>query len=279
MGLFDWLNKKELQKEIKATPKRESDFSSFKSITDFLYEKSGIVDLDKRALTASRLQQYALSQDIYTTQEFLSQMKINDEFLQEIINIATVNETFFMREVKELEWLVGYIKNSHVNLKILSIPSSSGEEIYSILLLMLINGIDLNRVSITGYDINSHAVQNAKQGEYDEYSLHKIDEAVRAKYFALNESNHYEIVSSIRSHVSFEQKNIFDLTNETKKYDIVLSRNMFIYFDDDKREKALDIISSLLKADGIYIKGHADHIKHHPDLEKIEYGVYKKRNI
>ncbi len=51
---------------------------------------------------------------------------------------------------------------------------------------------------------------------------------------------------------------------------------MFIYFDDEKRAIALDIISNLLKIDGIYIKGHADHIKQHPNLENIEYGIYKK---
>jgi len=48
-----------------------------------------------------------------------------------------------------------------------------------------------------------------------------------------------------------------------------------IYFDEIKKDKALDIIQSMLKVDGIYIKGHADHIKQHPHLENIEYGIYK----
>ena len=276
MSLFDWLNKKERVKVAKVCIKRDADFSSFKKVTDYIYQLSGIIDLDKRALTSSRLQQYAISQDIYTTAEFLAKMKSSKEFDQEVINIATVNETFFMRELKELEWLMGHIKRSDRKLKILSIPSSSGEEIYSILLLMLKNRIDLNQIEINGYDINSNAVANAIKGEYDEHSLHKIDKTLRTEYFTKNENNHYIIMLAIKNSASFQQKNIFELTDEKGSYDVVLSRNMFIYFDDAKREEALNIIVSLLKRDGVYIKGHADQIKSYPNLKKIEYGIYQK---
>ncbi len=274
MGFFDWLNEKEeIVEEV--CVQRTADFSNFKKVTDFIYEESGITELDKRALTSSRAQQYAISEDIYTTDEFLSKMKSDNNFYQEIINIATVNETFFLREVKELQWVVKYIKKENRALKILSMPSSSGEEIYSILLMLSNEGFDINKVEIAGYDINSHAIAHAKSGEYDEHSLHKIDAQTRAKYFNSYEG-HFQISQTLRDKPSFEQRNIFDLANEKAKYDIVLSRNMFIYFDDEKRGIALDIIVNLLKSDGIYIKGHADHIKQHPNLENIEYGIYKK---
>ena len=274
MGFFDWLNQKEeIVEEV--CVKRDADFSNFKKVTDFIYEESGITELDKRALTSSRAQQYAISQDVYTTDEFLSHMKSDNDFYQEVINIATVNETFFLREVKELEWLVNYIKQENRAMKILSMPSSSGEEIYSILLMLSNEGFDINKLELTGYDINSYAIAHAKSGEYDEHSLHKIDAQTRAKYFNTYEG-HFQITSTLREKPSFEQKNIFDLGSEKAKYDIVLSRNMFIYFDDEKREIALDIIAKLLKPNGIYIKGHADHIKQHQNLENIEYGIYKK---
>ena len=277
MGLFDWFSKTSTTQEVEQVEKRVEDFSNFKAVTDYIYEKSGIIDLDKRALTASRLQKHALSQGLYTTQELVDAMKNNIKFFQEILNIATVNETFFMRESKELEWLIKYIKESSKNLKILSMPSSSGEEVYSILLLMLENNIDLNRVEIKGYDINSEAVQNARLGIYDEHSLHKIYKKTKDKYFKKLDSGAYEIDDVIKSYTQFEQKNIFELPNENVKYDVILSRNMFIYFDDEKRKIALDIIVNALKPDGIYIKGHADYIKEHDELENIEYGIYKKR--
>ncbi len=275
MGFFDWLNKEKELQTHEICVKRDTDFSNFKKVTDFIYEVSGITDLDKRALTSSRAQQYSISKDIYTTDEFLAKMKNDDAFYQEVINIATVNETFFLRELKELEWLVNHIKSSNKTFKILSMPSSSGEEIYSVLLLLSEAGVDISRVEIFGYDINSHAIAHAKSGEYDEHSLHKIDTQIRDKYF-IQLNSHYQIISKLKEKPRFEQKNIFDLTNEINKYDIVLSRNMFIYFDDEKRDVALNIIVNLLKNDGVYIKGHADHIQKHQNLDSIEYGIYKK---
>jgi chemotaxis protein methyltransferase CheR len=274
MGFFDWLNKDE-EVQDDGYIQKEADFSDFKKVTNFIYEQSGITDLDKRALTSSRVQQYAMSQDIYTTDDFLNKMKTDRDFYQEIIYIATVNETFFLRELKELEWLVEYIKKENRVIKILSMPSSSGEEIYSILLMLSTSGFDIDKINIVGYDINSHAISQAISGEYDEHSLHKIDMQMRDKYFD-SVQNHFQIISSLRAKPEFVQKNIFDLVDEREKYDIVLSRNMFIYFDDEKRALALDIIVNLLKPNGIYIKGHADYIKGHQKLENIEYGIYKK---
>ena len=279
MGFFNWLSDKEEVQREEIYVEKNADFSNFKKITDFIYEKSGIIDLDKRALTSSRLQQYAISEDIYTTDEFLRTMQNREEFYQEVINIATVNETFFFREIKELEWLVQYIKNSYTNFKILSMPSSSGEEVYSILILLSEAGVDLNKIEINGFDINSNAVKNSMRGEYDEHSLHKLDIKIRDKYFRRNEEGHYEIDSSIKSHANFFQNNIFNLDAQSGKYDIVLSRNMFIYFDDEKRKEALSIIINLLKQNGIYIKGHADHIKPTSELKNILFGIYEKNSL
>jgi chemotaxis protein methyltransferase CheR len=277
MGMFSWFHKEKNSKEEAEKVVQSADFSSFFKVTDYIYEKSGITDLDKRALTASRLQKHALSEDIYTTDEFLKAMSSSTNFYQEVINIATVNETFFFREEKELHWLISYIKKSHRSFKILSIPCSSGEEVYSILLLLLSEGIELSRVSLDGYDINSDAIEKAQKGEYDEYSLHKLDKEMKERYFTLNEDAHYEINSELKERVSFVQRNIFDIKNARQSYDIVLSRNMFIYFDDEKRKIATDIIVDLLKPEGIYIKGHADSIYEHPQLKSRLYGIYSKQ--
>lgn len=275
MGLFSLFSTKKVVQEEKIISK-EADFSSFKMVTDYIYEKSGITDLDTRALTASRMQNYAQEEGVLTSKEFFHKMQENQTFFQEVINIATVNETFFMREVKELEWLVSYIEKSPKKLKILSMPSSSGEEIYSILIMLSEQGVSLERLEFHGYDINTYAIKNAQDGRYEEHSLHKLDTNLRSKYFTQKEQV-YTINPSIQRYVTFKQENIFELDIKKEKYDVVLSRNMFIYFNDEKRALALDIIVNLLVSDGVYIKGHADSIKGHINLEKIDYGIYKKR--
>jgi len=278
VGFFDWFSKEE---EVQSVERREEivvDFSSFERVTKYIYEKSGITDLDKRALTASRLQNYAKEQGVTTTDAFLKMMQQSDSFYQEVMNIATINESFFFREKRELDWLVGHIKeSSERRVDILVLPCSTGEEVYSILILLLDAGISLDRVNIRGYDLNSQAILNAKKGEYDTHSLHNVTEQQRASYFRVNENNLYEIESRIKQKAAFYQRNIFELNARDEQYDIVLSRNMFIYFDAKHRAEALDIIISLLKPNGYYIKGHADSIVVDEKLVNVAYGIYSKQ--
>ena len=277
MGLFDWFKTTKVDEVTKNIQEKiEIDYSDFNLVTEYIHSLSGITDLDKRTLTTTRLQQFASTHHIYKTHDFLNEMKNSDEFTQEVINIATVNETYFLREHQELEWLVEYIKNQKRVLQILSMPSSSGEEVYTVLLMLDKAGVDITNITISGFDINSHAIELAKLGVYTEYSLHKLDENIKEKYFSINEDKNYVIDEKLTRQVSFTQNNIFNLVDSFEKYDIILSRNMFIYFDEENKIKALNIIVSLLKNDGIYIKGHADNIYTHEHLENIQYGIYKK---
>ena len=237
MGLFSWLHLEESLKDEEEKKSVKIDFSNFKRVTDFIYEKSGITELDKRALTASRLQTYAKEEGVYSTSSILEKMKTDTSFYQEVMNIATINESFFLREEKELKWLVKYIKKSTNVLDILVLPCSSGEEVYSILLLLLEENISLDKININGCDLNSQAILSAKKGEYDTHSLHNIDTQVREKYFTKNEKNLYAISSRLREKANFYQENIFEIDTAKKRYDIVLSRNMLIYFDDQNRKK------------------------------------------
>lgn len=253
--------------------RKEIDFSNFEVITDFIYKKSGITDLDKRTLSLSCLKQFAQEKSLYSTEDFLEIMQKDREFYQDVLNIVTVNETFFFREVQELKWLVAFIKKSDKNFNILSLPCSSGEEVYSILILLDDAGVDLNRITITGYDINTLALEKAKTGLYSEHSLHKLDAEYRSNYFTHYDDEHFLILQKYREKVKFIQKNIFEI-QEKNIYDIVISRNMFIYFDNKKREEATNIIVSLIKDGGHYIKGYADNISTHPYLKSECYGVY-----
>jgi len=275
--MFGWFKKKDIQKEAEDNSYQdEVDLSNFNVVADFMYKECGITDLDKRVLSFSRLKQFAKEQNIKNTNDFLDLLKQKGDIYHQALNIVTVNETYFFREKKELDYLVQYIKNSPNRLKILSLPCSSGEEIYSILIMMLIEGIELSKVEITGYDIDFQMIQKAKEAIYDEHSLHNLPTHIKDEYLDKVSDTKYGIKSFIKNGVIFQQENVFDLSNSTKKFDIVLSRNMMIYFDEQKRQKALSIISELLVMDGLFIKGHADSIKPIDSLKNIAFGIYKK---
>lgn len=275
MGIFNIFSKKKTQQD--STPSLESltfEFTHFQKVVDYLYTKSGITDLDKRALSISALQRFAEENRVQNTDEFLQKMKIDKDFYQSVLNIITVNETFFFREINELEWLISYIKDTTTpQLKILSLPCSTGEEVYSILILLDKNKINLDKIELIGYDINSDVLHNAKEAIYNEHSLHKVDEMTKQKYFVKLDNNTYKVIPSLTQKVKFYQKNIFELEEENL-FDVVLSRNMFIYFDEKKREEATNIIVNLIKDGGCFIKGHADAIAQHPHLVNEHYGIY-----
>ena len=274
MGLFDIFKSKSVNQEEEQL-KVESDFSNFDKVTEYLYERSGIIDLDKRRLSMNELTSFSQQENLHTTEDFLARLKVDHEFYQEVLNIITVNETFFFREMKELEWLVSYIKESVGHYKILSLPCSSGEEVYSILILLEEQGVDLSRVDIVGYDLNTLILQKAYKACYNEHSVHKLSEAQKQRYFLKNSDGVYEVIPRLKERVRFEQNNIFELSGKNE-FDIILSRNMFIYFDETKRDSATDIIVNLLKEGGHFIKGHADNIYKHSSLKNVCYGVYKK---
>ncbi len=274
MSLFGWFDDEETPQKIEE--ERICNYKNFELIASYIYEQSGITDLDKRAIISNQLKKFAEENGFCTTEHFLKEMKENKAFYQQIINIVTVNETYFFREIKELEWLVSHVNTNNRHLSILSMPCSSGEEVYSILILLSEANIDISMISITGFDINSEAVKRAQKGRYEERALHKLPLHVKEKYFTCDDEGHYHIIDKIKNCANFSQNNIFALSQHKQNYDIVLSRNMFIYFDTEKRLRATNVIVDLLKYNGIYIKGHADHIEEHKNLKNITFGVYQR---
>jgi len=274
MGLFDIFKSKPAEQEEKKV-EMQSDFSNFEQVTEYLYYRSGITDLSKRRLSLNELRSFSQREKIYTTADFLAKLKVDNEFYQEVLNIITVNETFFFREITELEWLVSLIQSSTGDYKILSLPCSSGEEVYSILILLDEQGVDISRVELFGYDLNSVMLERATKALYSERSVHKLSEVQKENYFFKNSNGIYEVIPRLKKRVQFEQHNIFELDGKND-FEIILSRNMFIYFDEVKRNAAVDIIVNLLKEGGHFIKGHADNIYKHPSLKNVCYGVYKK---
>jgi len=273
--MFHWFKKdNDVVEEIVETPK--VDFANFHKIAEFIYVQCGITDLEKRILSFSWLKKYALDNNIHSTDEFLYLLNQKGKIYQDAINIVTVNETYFFREKKELEYLVEFIENSSKKLKILSLPCSSGEEIYSILIMMFQKNIPLDKVTIIGYDIDLQMIEKAKRAIYNEYSLHNLSQDIRESYFTQTDNKTFQIKSFLQQQVEFKQQNIFEIDIKYEYYDVILSRNMMIYFDDIKRKEAIEIITKSLKRGGIFIKGHADLFNHSIMLQNLSFGIYKK---
>jgi len=187
---------------------------------------------------------------------------------EKIINALTVNETYFFRESYQFKTLINFAipeilkLRSKDTIRILSAPCSTGEEVYSIIILLMEeeNLVKKHDFMILGIDIDTEAIKKAQQGIYSERSVHKLNQSLINKYFKKLPNNLYQVKNSIRQAANFRivnilnQKELFSLG----KFDIIFSRNMLIYFDEDTKRKVIESFYSILKDRGILFLGHAE---------------------
>jgi len=274
--MFSFLFGKEKREPMK-DEKKVKNIDDFSLIFNHLYSVLGINDLHKRPILYERLGTISKRYGIETAEDFVEMFKKNYDFYEEVIDAVTVNETYFFREIDSLQWLVKWIAKENRDIKVLSIPSSNGAEIYSILIMLDIeNSQLLQKVKFVGIDINNESIKKAKKGIYSERELHKLDDELKSKYLEKTEKD-YKLKSFLKNHTEFINDNIFHLsTSKYGSFDVILSRNLFIYFDDLHRKKATEILYKMLKPGGYLMMGVTDRLYENNGLKKVSSFIYQK---
>lgn len=183
-----------------------------------------------------------------------------------LIDDVTVPETWFFRDgapfeaLKKfaLEYLVQTPGNDKLN--ILSIPSSTGEEPYSIAMCLSELGIPGERFSIHALDICTRSLQAASRGIYTHNSFRGQQSAdIIRKYFSV-EGSRYILSPYIKDMVSFARGNIVDpnLVLPLSCYQVIFCRNLLIYFDAHNKKLAYERLHTLLDDDGRMFIGHSE---------------------
>jgi cheR methyltransferase, SAM binding domain len=227
------------------------------------------VDLDgKKDTIKQRLVNFCQAYNISTFEALANKIIIDRNLRQEILNLITTNETYFYRELAQLQAAIYYARDLD-NVRILSAPCSTGDEVYSLAMLAHSNGLDINRVSILGIDINSEAIEASKKGVYAERPLHRLSQSQKNLYFnKIGEK--FEIKRSILPRCDFQVMNIFDdAIFKLGKFDIIFSRNMMIYFNEEFKLKTIERFHKILGDYGRLYAGHADLVPYTTLYEKL----------
>ncbi len=183
----------------------------------------------------------------------------------DLIRLVTTNETYFEREKHHFDYLMDEIlprldaQEPHRPLRILCAPCSSGEEPYTIALRIEAATRRFSRpIEIVGIDISDEMVKKAEEGLYSARSVHDVPAAVLESYFSAEGSGAYRIRPMHRSSVRFLQGNVFDswMWERLGNFDVIFSRNMMIYFDNEKNRELMERFRKHLR--GYLILGHAD---------------------
>jgi chemotaxis protein methyltransferase CheR len=257
----------------------EQDFQKFR---EFFYRKSGIqFDDSKRYFVDKRLIERveATGNADFRNYFTLLRFQASGEELQALTNLMTVNETYFFREPYQFDCLVNSIlpeivlrKTDSSPIRIWVIPSSSGEEAYSIAMTLLQRWPEINDrdVEIISSDIDTKILDAARRGLYSERSVGQMPPRYLRQYFK-RAGQSWQIDDSLREAVEFTRVNLSD-ANETRGYrnfDVVFCRNLLIYFDDLSRKAAAETFFDALVPGGFICLGHSESMSRMSALYRV----------
>lgn len=255
---------------------------SFESLLEHFYTTTGIEFNDNKPIINKKVERFYLDKGYNDYHDFFAAIKQDSSLHQELINLLTTSETYFYRELSQIKLFLELVKDAKLKIKILCVPCASGEEPYSILISMLEENIDLNRIEIYGIDINSDEIDKAKKGRFSSRRLHQLPPGLKEKYFISHENGEHEIIPKLQRHIHFKQMNLFEpFPQNFSSFDVIFSRNMLIYFDRSAQEKSERIFYEKLKKGGFLFLGHADHIYGVCDFKKVSKNrvIYYKKQL
>ena len=245
------------------------DFEKFR---EFFYRKTGIqFDANKRYFVDKRLIERMRATGAESFREYFIKLRFesDDKELQELVNVMTVNETYFFREAYQFDCLINHMLEEVVRhkepgslIRIWSIPSSTGEEPYSIALSLLERWgkLDQYEVEILSSDIDTKVLSSANRGLYSSRSVANVPKAYLDKYFQSRPGGQWQLSQDVLETVEFGRVNLCNPL-ETQRYrniDVIFCRNLLIYFDDLSRRVAAQAMFDALTPGGFVCLGHSE---------------------
>jgi chemotaxis protein methyltransferase CheR len=189
-----------------------------------------------------------------------------------MIPAVTINETHFFRNRPQMEALRNEIlpelirsRRDSKRLRIWSAACSSGEEPYSLAILLdrLLRGESGWDVLIHGTDIDHQALAKAHEGMYGNWSFREVPQDVKDEYFEQTDEHRYALSPRIKSMVKFSRLNLVDdlypsAETVTDRMDLVICRNVLIYFREETIRRIVDRFHESLVDSGWLVVGHAE---------------------
>lgn len=243
--------------------------NTFRGIRDYIYEKSGIFIADtKKYLIENRLTRVLQEKNMNSFEEYLKLItySANGSELARLFDAVTTNETYFFREPHQLSVLVdeiipGVIRKMQraPSIKVWSAACSSGEEPYTISILLREKPSLLKEVQIFGSDLSQGVLESARRAVFNSYSVRNVPPQHLKKYFS-ESGQAYILNEEVKKTVSFMRANLID-SREMKQMqgmDIIVCRNVLIYFDTRSKQKAVSHLYDNLKPGGYLIIGSSE---------------------
>lgn len=276
------------QKEI-FYPTDQMGKSDFKLFRRLIYAEAGINLTEKKiTLLSNRIRKRLKALNISSYHKYYMYLKksFNKEIeIIKMIDAVTTNVTHFFRNPQQFEKFKNIILPDLINknikrksIKILSAGCSTGEEPYTISIILLeYFKDDLSdwHLEVDGVDICTDALDRARAGIYNKEKMKEVKNKILDKYFIKTDKNTYQINKKVKS---ITRLNRFNLTSDnfTSKYDVLFCRNVVIYFDSETKEKIYRKFYDALQNNGYFLVGHSEGVFNDSRFKYIKPGIYRR---
>jgi chemotaxis protein methyltransferase CheR len=259
--------------------------SEFRRFQTMIYEIAGIsLSNEKKALVAGRLARRVNHFELPTYEAYFQQLSRSDgrAELQVAVDLLTTNETYFFREQKHFDLLRDTILpplSTAKQVRVWSGASSSGEEVYSIA-MVLADVLGTRNWELLGSDISTRVLEQARSGHYPIERAKDISRDYLSKYCLKGtgaQEGTFLIDKSLRSRAQFMQINLNIPLPSLGEFDVIFLRNVMIYFDQKTKQQVLQRMVPLLKPGGYFLVSHSETLNGITDaLKAVSPSVYRK---
>lgn len=259
----------------------------FKYISQRVYNYSKInLTEKKKALIVTRLSKRIRQIGVDSISDYVQFLKNNDpenrEFLS-MIDALSTNYSLFFRENHHFEFLKKILSKYNSQLNIWSAASSTGQEIYSILITIKeFEKENKKRVkhNLFASDISRNVLLKASSGIFNRDEIKGIDKKLLKRYFLQgtgDKSNFVKIKNLYVKEIRFFRQNLNESKYPIPLMDIIFLRNIIIYFDKKSKIELIEKLYNHLKPGGFLILGHSESLSGiSNDFKHVDKSIYQK---
>ena len=259
-----------------------------KEMSDFVEKNYGIVLIKKKTLIQGRLSHTLRERGLSSFREYMD-LIYRDKSGVEITNFLnkiTTNHSYFMREEEHFRFLretvLPYLEANRPNkvLRIWSAACSAGQEPFT--LAMAIDEYFGSRkaawdTTILATDLSAQILERAKRAVYPEGEIKDVSAAWRTKYFKKLPDGNYQVCDKIRKEVIYRKMNLMDPFQFKHPFDLILCRNVMIYFDMDTKEDLVEKFYNVTVPGGYLFIGHSEGINRNATrFQYVQPAIYRK---
>jgi len=244
--------------------------TDLKYVSDFVYQKAAIVlDASKGYLVESRLAPVAKRHGFASLDEMVAKLRSQplNGIHWDVVEAMTTNETYFFRDIHPFDMLKKNIlpelikkREDTRQLTFWCGAASSGQEIYSVLMLLKENfpGLATWKINFIASDISKEMLERCKEGCYTQLEVNRgLAAPLLVKYFQ-KIGMQWQIKEELRKMVEWRQINLAQPWGALPPMDIVFMRNVLIYFNQETKKQIFARLVKVLKTDGYLFLGGAE---------------------